>query len=34
MAQPTSTAQRDINGFTAGMKTADRLIANAILANS
>lgn len=34
MAEPTSTAQRDINGFTAGMKTADRLVSNAILADS
>lgn len=33
MAQPTSTAQGDVNGFAAGVKAADRLVSNAILAN-
>lgn len=32
-AQPTSTAQGDVYGFAAGVKAADRLVSNAILAN-
>lgn len=34
MAQPASTAQRDIDGLAAGVKAADGLIPNAILADS
>lgn len=33
MAQPTSTAQGDVYGLTAGVQAADRLVSNAILAN-